>query len=320
MQLLPGLLLTLLACLGSVVAQASHAELVRLAASNGGVIKLTPTLFNALTAPNREWSAAIQLTALSPQFRCSPCTEFNPSFKAVAKAWSKVPAEQRDQHFFATLDFLEGQDIFKRLGLSSAPVLQFYPALEGPHVKPKSQRLEFSYDFNRHGFAADGLAHDLSSHTPVPIPFTPPFNWQPWFFGATFLLLSAIAGRFAWMYLGEIIMNRWLWAVLTVVLSLVMTSGYMFVQIRGMPYSQRGSMIAGGFQNQYGIETNLVAALYGLLGSAYLALILLVPRIPSPTRQRASIYLWTGIVFVLFSILLSFFRIKNGGYPFKLLL
>ncbi|EJU05753.1 hypothetical protein DACRYDRAFT_62405 [Dacryopinax primogenitus] len=319
MRLLYGVLL-LVASLSAAVAQVTHAELVRLAAANNGVIKLNPVLYDALTAPNRQWSAAIQFTALSPQFKCSPCSDFNPSFKSVAKAWSKVHSAERDQHFFATLDFLEGQDVFKRLGLSSAPVLQFFPALEGPSVRPNPQRLEFSYDFSRHGFDAEELAKDLSNHTPIPIPYTAPFNWQPWFFGFTFLVLSLVAGRFAWIYLREIISNRWLWAAATVGLTLVMTSGYMFVQIRGMPYAQHNSMIAGGFQNQFGIEVNLVAALYGLLGASYLALILLVPRIPSPIRQRASVYLWTGILFVLFSILISFFRIKNGGYPFKLLL
>ena len=41
--------------------------------------------------------------------------EFNPSWTAVAKSWSQVPPEQRDQHFFASLDFDDGPTIFQRV-------------------------------------------------------------------------------------------------------------------------------------------------------------------------------------------------------------
>jgi oligosaccharyltransferase complex subunit gamma len=41
------------------------------------------------------------------------CREFDPSFNAVAKSWSTVPAATRDTHFFATLDFDNGQMVFQ---------------------------------------------------------------------------------------------------------------------------------------------------------------------------------------------------------------
>ena len=42
-------------------------------------------------------------------------------------------------------------------------------------------------------------------------------------------------------------------------------------------------------------------------------LILVVPYQSSPQRQRLQIYLWTGVILVMYSVLLSVFRIKNGG-------
>ena len=45
-------------------------------------------------------------------------------------------------------------------------------------------------------------------------------------------------------------------------------------------------------------------------------LTLVAPLQTSPTRQRIQIYLWSGIVFVLFSVLVSFFKIKNRGTTF----
>ena len=39
-----------------------------------------------------------------------------------------------------------------------------------------------------------------------------------------------------------------------------MTSGFMFTRIRGVPYvGQDGSWIAGGFQNQFGQEVQVVS-------------------------------------------------------------
>lgn len=66
-------------------------------------------------------------------------------------------------------------------------------------------------------------------------------------------------------------------------------------------------------------------------------LIVVTPRQLSPTRQRTQVYLWTAVNFLVFSILVSLFRVKNPGwlvhvkhpptaltfllgYPFKLLL
>lgn len=48
------------------------AQLISLAAQNNGVIKLNEDTFNILTAPSRNWSSTIQLTALN-SFKCLPC-------------------------------------------------------------------------------------------------------------------------------------------------------------------------------------------------------------------------------------------------------
>lgn len=75
---------------------------------------------------------------------------------------------------------------------------------------------------------------------------------------ATTLLLFALTLR----YTAFIFMNKWVWAAGTVITSLIMTSGYMFTRIRGMPYSGHdGQWIAQGHQNQFGQEVHVVAAI-----------------------------------------------------------
>ena len=36
-------------------------------------------------------------------------------YRSIAKAWTKVAPENRDQHIFATVDFEEGGDVFRKV-------------------------------------------------------------------------------------------------------------------------------------------------------------------------------------------------------------
>ena len=150
----------------------------------------------------------------------------------------------------------------------------------------------------------------------------------------------------AWPYLLPILQNRNLWAAISLIAILLFTSGHMFNHIRKVPYvvgdGHGGvSYFAGGFSNQYGLETQIVAAMCklfvlivsddesphhepcltetdGLLSFATISLALKVPRISDPRTQQVAVIVWCGIIFVMYSFLLSVFRIKNGGYPFWL--
>jgi len=313
--LLPLLSLLTLPAIALAAQDSPHEPFVKLASANSGIINLDANAFDLLTSPKRDWSASILFTALDKKRRCNPCRELNPSWIAVAKAWSKVPSSKRDSHFFATLEFENNQAVFQKMGLHSAPVvLNFYPAA-GPRKSAQSDT-PVSYDLSS-GLDAQPLAEQLSAFTPVPIPYRAPIDWAKWGTLLFFVLSGALSIRF----LAPVLRNRWVWASTTVLTSLIMTSGYMFTRIRGMPMAAPdGSWIAHGFQSQYGQEVTVVATLYGLLSAAFLMLIVVAPLQPSPTRQRIQIYLWSGLVFLLFSILVSFFKVKHGGYPFKLIL
>ncbi|KAF8590605.1 oligosaccharyl transferase subunit OST3/OST6 family [Ramaria rubella] len=312
-------LIPLLSLYPAVAKQSSKEKLVSAAAANNGVIKLDDDTYNLITSPTRDWSAVIQLTALS-SFKCAPCKELDPSFRALGKAWSKVPGANKDDHFFATLDFENGKETFRKLGLNSAPVLQVHPPVKGPRRPANGKSDALTYDFGNSGFDPASLSEQLSRHTPVPIPYRAPPNYALIATFASSILTFAIVARF----ILPIFLSRWTWALFTIGTSLVMVGGFMFVRIRGMPYvagGQNGAqLIAPGFQSQYGIEVQIIAFLYGVLSLGFVSLTLIVPRHASPARQRYGVYVWTGVSITLFSVLLSIFKIKNGGYPFRLLL
>ena len=63
-----------------------------------------------------------------------------------------------------------------------------------------------------------------------------------------------------------VLRNRNLWAAISLIIILAFTSGHMFNHIRKAPYvagDGRGgiSYFGGGFSNQLGIETQIIAAM-----------------------------------------------------------
>jgi oligosaccharyltransferase complex subunit gamma len=61
-------------------------------------------------------------------------------------------------------------------------------------------------------------------------------------------------------FISPVLQSRWTWAAGTVIVSLVMVSGFMFTRIRGVPYTGAdGNWVAAGHQNQYGQEVQVVS-------------------------------------------------------------
>jgi oligosaccharyltransferase complex subunit gamma len=70
----------------------------------------------------------------------------------------------------------------------------------------------------------------------------------------------------AYPYVLPVVQNRNLWAGVSLITILLFTSGHMFNHIRKVPYvtgDGKGgiSYFAGGFSNQFGMETQIVAAM-----------------------------------------------------------
>jgi len=114
------------------------------------------------------------------------------------------------------------------------------------------------------GFEAGPLAEQLSIHTPIPIPYKAPIDWSK--LGTIISLIPIVALVFR--FIRPVIHNRWIWAAGTVLVSLIMTSGFMFTRIRGVPYAGNdGSWIAGGYQNQFGQEVQVVSMICKCFGT-----------------------------------------------------
>ncbi|KAJ9156003.1 Magnesium transporter protein 1 [Pleurostoma richardsiae] len=286
-------------------------------------IKIDDASYKKLTATPRDYSSGILLTAMDPRFGCQLCREFQPEWELLSKSWMKGDRKGESRMIFATLDFNDGRETFMSMGLQTAPVLLFFPATAGPHAVAAPEPLR--YDFTSGPQTAEQVRNWLARHLPDrPHPIVKrPFDYLGWFTSITAFLGAATFTYVCWDYISLVLWSRKIWAACSLIAILLFTSGQMFNHIRGVPYvagDGRGgiSYFAAGFQNQFGMETQLVAAMYGTLAFAIISLGVTAPRIADPKRQQLTILAWSGILFLMYGLLLSVFRIKNGGYPFAL--
>ncbi|KAK2062138.1 OST3/OST6 family protein [Colletotrichum caudatum] len=286
-------------------------------------IKLADTSYKTLTSAPRDYTVAVLLTALENRFGCQLCREFQPEWDLLGKTWVKGDKKGDSRLLFGTLDFSDGREVFMSLGLQTAPVLLLFQPTVGPHAVPSAEPLQ--YDFTSGPQSAEQVHAWLTRHLPdrPHPPMTRPINWMRLISLTTIVLGAGTVLVTASPYILPIIQNRNLWAAISLIAILLFTSGHMFNHIRKVPYvasDGRGgiSYFAGGFQNQFGLETQIVAAIYGVLSFCAISLTVKVPRIGDSKRQQVAVLAWGGVLFLMYSFLLSVFRIKNGGYPFSL--
>lgn len=103
----------------------------------------------------------------------------------------------------------------------------------------------------------------------------------------------------------------------------VMTSGYMWVRIRGAPYTiighQGTQVFASGLHAQLGIEAQMVATLNCVGAVALIALGTKVPAISNPQARRVAVIATMAATLLAFSAEIALFRRKLGYYPFRLI-
>lgn len=157
--------------------------------------------------------------------------------------------------------------------MTHAPVLLVFPP--GEHVSKA-----ISYDYSRRGFGAAALSEFLSDALGKDMGYRKPFPWKP---VLTFTLVAATVtavGVFAitkfnaameksngpnsGIYFKTVV--GWIIQFFSLALITIMCSGFMWNKIRGSAYMnvKPGGQIeyfAGGFQNQLGVETQIVATI-----------------------------------------------------------
>ncbi|KAL2833219.1 hypothetical protein BDW59DRAFT_138291 [Aspergillus cavernicola] len=285
-------------------------------------IQLDDSSYDDLTSKPRDYYAAVILTAMESRFGCVLCREFQPEFDLIARSWNKGSTPDDFKLLFGTLDFNNGKAAFQRLMLQTAPVLLVFPPTIGPYARVDDSPMRFDFSGP---ISADQVYAWINRHLPdgPKPPLVRPINYMRIVSGVTILMGVVTLFTVLSPYILPIVRNRNLWAAFSLVAILLFTSGHMFNHIRKVPYvagDGRGgiSYFAGGFSNQFGMETQIVAAMYAVLSFSAIGLAMKVPRIADKKSQQVAVVIWGVVLLGTYSFLLSVFRAKNGGYPFFL--
>jgi len=299
------------------------AEIIALSSvTSDNIIDLDATAFERIVlSKDREFSILVCFTVISDDYQCEPCRRFEPDFTNVAYSVKLQEAELQAKTlskvmpvYFAKVDFISAREVFEKLQIVQVPIMKLY--------KAKSIDAE-QYDFPKEGVGAEKVAKWLSSKIGHSITIHEPTDYKMYF---KIAIMAAGAITFFIMVLPVIqrgLANRRFWAALSIVSCLMFTSGYVWNSIRGPSFVGGGKVpeyIAGGFQNQFGIETQIMAVLYSLCAFAVVNLITRVPNVSNPNAQRTAVYMSLMMIIGIYSVIMYLFRRKYGGYPFRLLI
>ncbi|KAL4785834.1 hypothetical protein BJX76DRAFT_323286 [Aspergillus varians] len=285
-------------------------------------VQLDDSSYDDITSKPRDYYVTVILTAMEARFGCALCRDFQPEFDLIARSWNKGRKSAELKMLFGTLDFSNGKAAFQKLMLQTAPVLLVFPPTVGPYAIVDGSPLRFDFSGP---ISADQVYAWINRHLPdgPKPPLIRPINYMRIVSGITILMGIVTLFTVLSPYVLPVVRNRNLWAAFSLIAILLFTSGHMFNHIRKVPYvvgDGKGgiSYFAGGFSNQFGMETQIVAGIYAVLSFSAIALAMKVPRIADNKAQQVAVVIWGAVLLGTYSFLLSVFRAKNGGYPFFL--
>lgn len=325
-----------MAILQIAVAALTNEQLLTLTHNQGKtkVIPVNDQNFQKILSGERDYHLVLLLSSAVPQINCVLCNEFHPDFNIVANSWFQDhpnglgEEELNDEDspkknvYFLHSEFAESRQLFQLLQLNNIPKVYHFPPSSS--IKANDYIKEFDeYQFYQ-GVHRELLASYLKSVTGLQFNIYIPPDYSRIAINAVFAFTFALLIRRYRKEAYNIATSRSLWSSIILVGVLLLISGYMFVQIRGVPYVRehangRVDYFVPGQQNQLGVETQILSFVYGILSASSIILIKHIPKIKSPQVQLIAVVIISLLIFIFYSLLLSVFGLKGMGYPFRLL-
>lgn len=311
-------LLFLSACVSAALSNSleSRVEQLNEISYRSPVIKLDDDKYKSFirTMP-RNYSIVVMFTALSPNRNCKICKEVHTEYTTLARSHRYSRGFNSDL-FFTMVDYDGGAAIFQRLKLTSAPVILHFPA-SGKRKK------EDKFDLERRGINAEAIAKWVKDRADVAVEVIRPPNYTNAILLGVFLF--AVSGTLLIKGNSLDFLYKWkYWAITSMFIMFAMTSGQMWLHIRGAPFAHvdrntgRTSFIHGGSNMMFVAESYIIAVVNGVIAFGFI-MMADAPKDPTNLNSKYMSYGGLALVVIFFSILLAIFRMKHRGYPYSLL-
>jgi oligosaccharyltransferase complex subunit gamma len=328
---------TVLAVLGfitCVLGGLSKQELLELQKQSGNkVIEVTEDNFEVLLNGKRDYHMFLFLSSNSAQINCALCKEFKPEYDLVGNSWiidhpygltekelnQEAPIAPKDI-FFLSAEFMKSKKLFQVFQLNNIPKVYYFPPTS--HPGPNNFLSEFvDYQFYQ-GVHSELLKSWITELTGHKINLHIPVDYSSIVKIAVLTFLVFVVGYKFASNIVRFFISKTLWTGVSVISVLLLTTGYMFNQIRSTPYLrefENGQIqyFAPGQQNQWGVETQILSFLYGILALLVILLVKKVSQIKNDSVQLIAVCVVSLLIFVFYSSLLSIFGLKGTGYPYR---
>ncbi|RCK64929.1 Dolichyl-diphosphooligosaccharide--protein glycosyltransferase subunit 3 [Candida viswanathii] len=302
------------------------------------LIPLNDQNFESVLNGKRDYHIVALLTSESPNINCVLCREIGPELGIIADSWFKdhpnglteqemhVEDEDGEEQpplkniYFFKSEFLESKKLFGILKLQNIPKLFYFPPTEalGPN-NYLNEMVEYQFFQGDHKDLMKNWFSGLTNHH---FNLYIPLNKAKLalnFVGAfVFVILTKVFSK----QIKNFITSKVIWCAGSLIAVLLFTTGYMFNQIRAVPYlnERRDGTVeyfAPGQQSQFGVETQILSFIYGLLSILVIVLIKRVPEVKTDSVNLLLVVILSSFIFVMFSLLLSIFGGKAHGFPYR---
>lgn len=320
--------LVVLAALWTAVLGAySDEQMQQLVALKGkhGALQVQDDNFEKFLVGNRDYHLVLYLSLDLAQLNCILCREFHPCFSTVAASFQHafpggVPNGQNV--YFLDAEYVNSKKLFSLLKLDQIPKLYHLPPSAPGAADDSFLTAHDEYEFFQ-GDHTSLIAAWVTQFSGLQFGIYTPPDYGRIALNALFTFAAVMLARRYSRYVLAVLTLPILWGTAALVLILMCLAGHMFNQIRNTPYlrelPQGIEYINSSPQLQYGIETQIVSSVYGLLGLTFVVLVTKVPAIGNAKVQLFATVVVGGTLYLLYSIFLSVFAHKYRGYPYALL-
>lgn len=326
LQRVIALLIALTVAIAGVAPETLQSELTK--KSGNKWIEITDKNYRDIMGGARDYHLVLMMSTDLAMIKCMLCQEFKPVFNMLADSWYQdhpngVSGESEGKEvFFAFSDFANSRTLFNEFGLQSIPKVFYFPPTESklPSNYVKSYA-EYPFYQGDHGELLRAWCNEATGHT---FNIHVPLNYKLIAFNAVMTLVVLGTGYVFSAKLKTFLSSRYIWCALSLISVLLFTCGSMFNRMRNTPFvreTENGpEYFAPGQQSQYGIETQLISFIYGVLSLCVILLVKKLPELKSGQVQLLGAGVVCAVVLGAYSMLLSIFAAKSPGYPYHLVL
>ena len=270
-----------------------------------GIIYLTDDNFDKIFSLSQSHSFGLVLlfTTNTIEMGCKTCVDFNPEFDLIAKSWKLdhpdfVSNVDPDLKLFFGKAIVSSPidipNIFRLFKLQHIPKLFYFP--------PGADLSDFeSFDIPHEGGherinqVTKWIKRSAGINSETDFVIHQQIDWANVFVTCFLIFVSVYIFKKKYNLILKFVAFRWIWGLLSVIFILFMISGYMFTKMKQVPLAgadRNGDIIyfaENDFQNQFGIETQIVALFYGIMGVLMIALIKIIPTLDNASPENTDV-------------------------------